>query len=143
MKRIITSTFAMVLFLSISAFAQTPPAKAPAAAKVAPLKWATENIDMGKIPQGTPATATFNFTNEGKEPVALKTVQPGCGCTTSDYTKEPVAPGKKGYVKAIYNAMAMGSFNKSVTVTTDGGDMTVLIIHGEVVAKPAAAPAGK
>ena len=139
MKRIIASTFAMVLFLSISAFAQTT------AAKVAPLKWATENIDMGKIPQGTPATATFNFTNEGKEAVALKTVQPGCGCTTSDYTKEPVAPGKKGYVKAIYNAMAMGSFNKSVTVTTDGGDMTVLIIHGEVIAKPAApaAPAGK
>jgi len=141
MKRIITSTFAMVLFLSISAFAQTA-SKAPAAPKAAPLKWATENIDMGKIPQGTPAAATFNFTNEGKEPVALKTVQPGCGCTTSDYTKEPVAPGKKGYVKAIYNAMAMGSFNKSVTVTTDGGDMTVLIIHGEVVAKPAA-PAGK
>ena len=141
MKRIITSTFAMVLFLSISTFAQTP----AAAPKAAPLKWATENVDMGKIPQGTPATATFNFTNEGKEPVALKTVQPGCGCTTSDYTKEPVAPGKKGYVKAIYNAMAMGSFNKSVTVTTDGGDMTVLIIHGEVIAKPTApaAPAGK
>ncbi len=138
MKRIFVSTFALMLMFSVGAFAQTATNPAP---KTAPLKWATENIDMGKIPQGTPASATFKFTNNGKEPVALKTVQPGCGCTTSDYTKEPVAPGKSGYVKATYNAMAMGSYNKSVTVTTDGGDVTVLIIHGEVVAKPAAAPA--
>ena len=138
MKRIFVSTFALMLLFSIGAFAQTATNPAP---KTAPLKWATENIDMGKIPQGTPASATFKFTNTGKEPVALKTVQPGCGCTTSDYTKEPVAPGKSGYVKATYNAMAMGAYNKSVTVTTDGGDVTVLIIHGEVVAKPAAAPA--
>jgi|SRR6185437_11432650 len=142
MKKVITSTFAIVLFLSFSAFAQTPPKAPNPAPKANPLKWTTENIDMGKLPQGTPASATFKFTNESKEPVALKAVQPGCGCTTSDYTKEPVAPGKTGYVKATYNAMAMGSFNKSVTVTTDGGDMTVLIIHGEVVAKPAA-PAPK
>src|SRR6185312_14899845 len=104
MKKMFASTFVLLLFLSVGAFAQTP-------AKTAPLKWATENIDMGKIPQGTPASATFKFTNTGKEPVALKTVQPGCGCTTSDYTKEPVAPGKTGYVKATYNAMAMGSYN--------------------------------
>ena len=134
MKRIIMLSFAVLLFAGINAKAQTP--TTPTTPKPNALKWATENIDMGKIPQGTPASATFSFTNTSAAPVALKTVQPGCGCTTSDYTKEPVAPGKTGYVKATYNAMAMGAFNKSVTVTTDSGEMTVLIIHGEVIAKP-------
>src|SRR6185437_4135995 len=68
------------------------------------LKWKTVSIDMGKLPQGTPATVTFEFTNAGKIPIVIKSVQPGCGCTTAGYTKEPVAPGKTGFVKATYNA---------------------------------------
>jgi hypothetical protein len=130
MKKILFLVFSIALFSAATAMAQT---KAPVNA----LKWETMNIDEGKIPQGTPNTVTFKFTNTGKTPLVLKTVQPSCGCTTSDYTKEPVAPGKTGYVKATYNAAAMGSFTKSITVTTDAAETAVLVIHGEVVAPPA------
>jgi hypothetical protein len=134
MKKLLFFVFSAVLFCGTTAMAQDKTqTKAPANA----LKWETMNIDMGKIPQGTPATVTFKFTNTGHTPVVLKTVQPSCGCTTSDYTKEPVAPGKTGYVKATYNAAANGSFTKSVTVTTDASEVGVLVIHGEVVAPPA------
>ena len=128
--------FSVLAFSATAALAQTNTATAPT------LKWKTTNIDMGKIPQGTPATVTFDFENISKSPVALKTVQPGCGCTTSDYTKEPIAPKKSGFVKATYNAANMGSYTKSITVTTDSGEQTVLMIHGEVIAKPATTPNG-
>ncbi|MDR0872650.1 MAG: DUF1573 domain-containing protein [Prevotellaceae bacterium] len=90
--------------------------------------------DFGKIQK--PSTAIFEFTNNGTEPLILSNVKPGCGCTTPDWTKEPVAPGAKGFVKATFNAASPGQFNKSVTVTTNaaGENATItLTIKGEVV----------
>jgi len=145
MKKILILAFAVTMLFGTGAMAQGTPTTKTAAQPTTMLKWKTQNINMGKIPQGIPASATFDFTNIGATPVVLKTVQPGCGCTAADYTKEPVAPGKNGIVKATYNAMNMGSFSKSVTVTTDSNETIVLIISGEVIAKPTApaAPAGK
>ena len=62
-------------------------------------------------------------------------MQASCGCTTPDWSKEPIAPGKKGFVKASYNpAGRPGNFNKSVTVTSNQGTQ-VLYIKGQVVPK--------
>jgi hypothetical protein len=137
MKKVIMIMFSALLLSGTAVLAQAPTTPAPNV-----LKWKSTNIDMGKVPQGTPATATFDFTNTGSAPVVLKTVQPGCGCTTSDYTKEPVSKNKSGFVKATYNAANAGQFSKSITVTTDASEQVVLIIHGEVVPKPTA-PTGK
>jgi hypothetical protein len=117
-----------------AALAQGPQGTTQQNAAKPSLTWKTTNINLGKIPQGKPATAKFEFTNSGLTPVVLKTVQPSCGCTTAGYTKEPVAPGKEGTVSATYNAAAVGNFTKSVTVTPEGGDAIVLIISGEVIA---------
>lgn len=92
--------------------------------------------DFGKIPQGTPVTTTFEFTNTGKSPIVISNVKSSCGCTAPDYSKEPIAPGKKGFVKATFNAASMGVFNKSLTVVSNANEKDVyLTIKGEVVAK--------
>ncbi|MEW5676106.1 DUF1573 domain-containing protein [Flavobacterium enshiense] len=83
------------------------------------ISWKSEAIEVGEIPQGTPKVIEFEFKNTGKTPVIITNVRPSCGCTASDYTKEPIAPGKSGVIKAIYNAAAKGPFNKTVTVTTN------------------------
>ncbi len=75
----------------------------------------------------------FVFTNTSKENIVVTRVQASCGCTTPDWSKEPIAPGKKGFVKASYNpAGRPGNFNKSITVTTNQGSQ-VLYIRGQVV----------
>ena len=101
---------------------------------MAKFKWEKTTHDFGKIPQGTPVTVEFNFTNVGKSPLVISDVKGSCGCTVPSYSKEPVAPGKTGVIKATYNAAAMGTFNKSVRVTAnvEGGSET-LFIKGEVV----------
>lgn len=86
-----------------------------------------EVYDFGSIPQGIPAEAEFTITNTGKEPLIIQNVKAQCGCTTPYYTKEPIEPGKSGKVKAAYNAANPGAFNKSVTVTTNGGTSTLRI----------------
>jgi Protein of unknown function (DUF1573) len=106
----------------------------------AEFKFNEEKHDFGKIPQGTPVTTVFEFTNIGKEPLILADVKPTCGCTIADYTKTPVKSGEKGVIKITYNAAAAMPFNKTIVVTSNAKTPTkYLNIVGEVIAaKPAA-----
>ncbi|MDR0729645.1 MAG: DUF1573 domain-containing protein [Prevotellaceae bacterium] len=89
--------------------------------------------NFGEIPQGVPATYSFEFTNNGDTPVTIVSVQASCGCTTPGWTKEAVAPGERGFVKATYNAAAQGNFDKSLTVKTDSNPATIVLrIRGKV-----------
>jgi hypothetical protein len=100
--------------------------------------------NFGDIPQGVPASWSFEFTNTGTAPVTVLSVQASCGCTASDWTKEPIAPGAKGFVKATYNAAALNAFNKHLTVKTDSTPDTILLyIKGTVNAPVAPAPESK
>ena len=45
----------------------------------------------------------FTFTNRSNSHVTLTNVTTHCGCTAARFTKEPVAPGEKGYVVVSYN----------------------------------------
>jgi hypothetical protein len=105
----------------------------------AEFKFNEEKHDFGKIPQGTPVTTIFEFTNVGKEPLILTEVRPTCGCTIADYTKTPVKSGEKGIIKITYNAAVAAPFNKTIVVTSNAKTpQKYLNIVGEVVAKPAA-----
>ncbi|HOY96605.1 MAG TPA: DUF1573 domain-containing protein [Catalimonadaceae bacterium] len=140
MKKIIMSAALFAVF-AFGASAQDKPAVKPAPApaaqpgNMAAFKWVETTHDFGKIPQGKPVTHEFKFTNTGKAPLVLSQVQASCGCTTPDYSKEPIAPGKTGTIKATFNAGAVGVFNKSITVNANvEGGATYLILKGEVSA---------
>lgn len=120
---------AKVGFSQVSAAAKTEPK-----AEVAVAAFDAQNFDFGKIKQGVPATHEFKFTNKGKVPMIITNVQASCGCTTPDWTKDPIPPGGAGFIKATYNAAALGGFNKSVTVTSNiENGFVQLSIRGEVV----------
>lgn len=77
----------------------------------------------------------FIFKNTGNADLQVTNVRASCGCTTSDYTKELVKPGKKGFVKVVYDATNRpGPFHKSVNVTTNDPDNANvnLFIKGDV-----------
>lgn len=119
MKAIKISLLALTLgLMSFTAFTSKSPA-VEVVGDASPLKWKSEKIELGEIPQGKPVTIEFEFTNEGKEMVVITNVHASCGCTATDYTREPVAPGKKATIKATFNAAAKGPFSKTVTVTTN------------------------
>lgn len=96
-----------------------------------------DNHDFGNVPEGTMATHEFKFKNTGNQPIIIANVQASCGCTTPDWTKTPVLPGKSGIVKAMYSSAGRpGVFNKTVTVTSNAATpSTVLSIKGTVLGK--------
>jgi hypothetical protein len=97
-----------------------------------------ETYDYGKIKQNVPAVATFVVTNIGNEPLLIDQATPSCGCTISDYTKTPIAPGKTGTIKATYNAAALGHIDKTLTIKFAGTDDVKFVkLTGEVVSASA------
>ncbi len=103
-----------------------------------PLFFKEKTHDFGEILelQGN-ADYEFVFANNSGRPVRIISVQASCGCTTPDWSKDAVAPGKTGFIKASYDPRGRpGYFNKSLTVTTDlSGNPVVLQIKGTVVDK--------
>ncbi|MCU7695022.1 DUF1573 domain-containing protein [Haoranjiania flava] len=104
-------------------------------AQKAPVTFDKVKHSFGKIPQGTPTSTTFTFTNNGNKPLVITHVMSSCGCTTPEFAKTPVMPGKKGTIKAGYNAADPGAFNRSLTVLFAGYQAMSLTIEGEVVPK--------
>lgn len=79
-------------------------------------------------------TTTFKFTNKGSVPLVLSNVRASCGCTTPKWTREPVAPNKTGEIQVSYNPKNRpGSFNKSITISSNAENATVMLrIKGTV-----------
>jgi len=94
--------------------------------------------DFGKITQESGfSTVRFELTNTGKAPLIITEVTASCGCTTPDYTKEPIPAGKTGFVSAAYNPMNRpGLFDKTLTVNSNAANGAVTLhIKGEVAEK--------
>ncbi len=87
--------------------------------------------------EGGPANFNFKFNNTGNAPLVIQHVEASCGCTTPEWSKEPILPGKGGFIKVSYNPeQRPGVFNKSITVTSNSAKgVTVLTISGEVTPK--------
>lgn len=84
--------------------------------------------------EGGPVTHKFTFRNTGDAPVVIQQVSSSCGCTVSDWSKEPVLPGKDGFVSGTFNPMGRpGSFSKSLTVVSNAApSREVLYLTGNV-----------
>lgn len=100
--------------------------------------------DFGKIKEeDRTATTRFSFKNVSKGPVKVVDVKSSCGCTAPNWSKEPVAPGKEGFIEAQYSAWGRpGAFTKTLTVRlrsekdTTKEETYVLTIKGEVLPRP-------
>lgn len=82
----------------------------------------------------------FVVTNTGTAPLELNRVTASCGCTTPNWTKEPIAPGKTGSVNVTYNTKGrIAPFSKSISIYSNAQDAPfVVFIKGEVVSKGSA-----
>jgi hypothetical protein len=100
----------------------------------AEISWTSLSQDVGVIMQNKPAEVEYTFKNSGNAPLIIENVRTSCGCTAGKYGKEPIMPGQSSSISVSYNAKSPGKFQKTITVYTNAGDPSSLIIKGEVVA---------
>ncbi|WP_246197745.1 DUF1573 domain-containing protein [Chitinophaga agrisoli] len=121
MKKFILSLFASML-LTTAIFAQAQNGSGTGNPVDAKVKFTKESIDFGKTQLNKPVTVDFEFTNNAKEPILVEAARASCGCTTPNWTKEPILPGKKGKVTATYSANGVGQQSKTIWVKFKGID---------------------
>jgi hypothetical protein len=135
MKTFIITLFGLLSFSLIKA-QSTPPA-----IKADVLLIKESSHDFGKIPQGRPATYTFEIVNTGTVPLKLDNVQASCGCTTPEWNKDDIPAGATAQIKVGYNAYAEGAFEKTITIQYNQSQTKLLVIKGNVYkAPPSSAP---
>lgn len=94
----------------------------------------TEKHSFGKIQHNVPVIYEFEITNISNKPLVIENATAGCGCTTPEVPKEPIAPNKTAKLKVGYNAASVAPFDKEVYVKFAGiQEPKILHITGQVL----------
>ncbi|MBT2622978.1 MULTISPECIES: DUF1573 domain-containing protein [Chryseobacterium] len=91
-------------------------------------------FDYGVIKPGSDGTRFFTVTNTGDKPLVISNVKPSCGCTTPEFSTDPIMPGKSAKIKVGYNTTIISPFNKMIEVFSNdpANSRTVIYIKGDV-----------
>ncbi len=84
------------------------------------IEYETMDHDFGTIKEGDKVSYTYKIKNTGQAPLIIQNAQPSCGCTVPDWTRDPIAVGATGFVKAEFDSNGKpGINNKTITVTAN------------------------
>ena len=85
--------------------------------------------DFGDIKESDGAVShSFTVLNNGELPLVISRVIGSCGCTTPEWTKEPIKPGKTGKVVATFDPKNRpGPFNKNVQIATSAHSEKIIV----------------
>ena len=73
-------------------------------------------LDLGEFDWEQERIEHFELTNTGNSPLVIIDVATSCGCTSTEYNREPVQPGESVELKVRYKADHPEFFNKTITV---------------------------
>ena len=114
MKSLITMIFGV--FVVFCAFAQEEQLVAGGPA----ITFEEASFDFGDIHQGDQVEHVFNFENSGNQPLIITNVQTTCGCTATDWPREPILPGDAQSLKVKFNSAGKyGRQNKVITIVSN------------------------
>ena len=82
--------------------------------------------DFGTILEGENVVCYFDYENTGKADLLISSVDASCGCTTPNWSREPVKAGDRKSLKIIFDATGRsGAQRKVVTVLSNASNVVV------------------
>ncbi|MBQ3689935.1 MAG: DUF1573 domain-containing protein [Bacteroidales bacterium] len=92
--------------------------------------------NFGTMESGSDVSYVFEFVNTGKADLVITNVSTSCGCTTPEWTHEPVPSKSRGSIKVRYDSSRIGSFSKTITVHSNASNSPVVLsIKGNIIVK--------
>lgn len=122
MKHLFSLSFLFVLSISLS-FAQGA------------FSFEETEYNFGDIKEGDLAEHIFTFKNTGNAPIVIDQVRASCGCTTPEWSREPIMPGETSSIKAVFNSKGRpGNVYKTITITSNATETTTTLkLRGQVI----------
>ncbi len=107
-------------------------------------KFESSVIDYGTIAHNADGVRAFKFKNVGNAPIVISNVKGSCGCTVPTKPDHAIMPGESAEIGVKYATDRIGAFSKTVTVTSNASEGTVVLkIKGKVLPDASASPSGK
>ncbi|MBL6445535.1 DUF1573 domain-containing protein [Fulvivirga sp. 29W222] len=120
MKTLLVSIFGIfVIFNALAQESATPTENTNAPV----MTFEETKFDFGDIHQGDRVEHVFTFENTGNEPLIITNVQVTCGCTASDWPRDPIAPGQESSMTIKFNSTGkLGMQNKVITIVSNAAN---------------------
>jgi hypothetical protein len=101
------------------------------------IEFESTSYDFGRVYEGETVGWFFTYKNNGTTNLILHEVKASCGCTVPEYSKEPIAPGKQGKIKVLFDTSGRnGHQEKTIKVESNGKPAAIdLYISAEIVKK--------
>ena len=96
---------------------------------------ADREVNLGVIRPDTLASGKLVLHNLGTEAVSITSIFTDCGCTATDYSRNPVAPGDSTVVDVTFDPTGRvpGEFRKAIRIRSTGsGGSTVAFVVGTI-----------
>jgi len=99
------------------------------------IKFTVESYDFGDIAVGENVSYTFTYTNEGDANLVILSATASCGCTVPKWNKDPLPPGKEGYVEVVFDSSGRsGKQIKNIAIRSNSDPaVKVLQIQANIV----------
>jgi hypothetical protein len=146
MNKLMITTLISIIFLAscknkINTYENTLGVRPSALAEIdtanyTKIQWEDTFKNFGSINEGDSVLIKFKFKNKGKTVLFILEVVPSCGCTLTDYPRNPILPGDQGIITATFNTQGHpGNITKSIMVKTNTINKRVqkLEFSGEVI----------
>lgn len=106
--------FALLVLVSSVSLAQEASVPGPV------ITFEESEFNFKDIHQGEKVEHIFNLENTGDSPLIITNVQTTCGCTATNWDREPILPGAKSSLKVSFNSAGkMGRQNKVITIISN------------------------
>ena len=99
------------------------------------IKFDHKILDLGKVKINSKTKAKFIFTNVGDKALFIKSIKPHCGCTTANYSKQPIKKGGSGEITIVYIAPSIQTVvSKTIVVVANTYEKSYLLkIKADIV----------
>ncbi len=112
--------FALSLLMAGFVLIGSAQSQEEASAEGAEIAFTESSKNFGDIIQGEVVEHTFKYENTGSQPLILSNVLVTCGCTATNWPRDPVAPGKSAEITVRFDSKGKnGAQNKIITVVSN------------------------
>lgn len=79
-----------------------------------------DTYNFGTVIDGEVVTYDYKFTNVGNQPLIIYKAEVACNCTSAEWPKTPILPGKSGVIKVTYKSEGnVGNVHKEIFIKSN------------------------
>ncbi|MFT4202303.1 MAG: DUF1573 domain-containing protein [Chitinophagaceae bacterium] len=102
--------------------------------KITDIMVSKEVIDIGDRLKNSSSIGKYTIYNTGKYDLYIKSVEPDCHCTVSQFSKDRIRPTDSTVILLRYDSTRLGIFQTSALVNANSSRMPLLLIlRGNII----------